>query len=172
MSTSASVKIAKVKQRKMILIAVAIIVIVVASLVAYVVLFSYNNSTDHFQLSLESTTTPTQIERGSQIEVLVMVNFNPKDHITLTTSGNGASWANFVQNVQNGQQFLSQITITAGENNVDLLVKVPSDAQISAPSIGNSQIGIAGGLITYSIVITGTNSAGITSSVTYNFTLT
>jgi uncharacterized membrane protein len=151
---SASIKVAKVRNKKMILVAIAvIIVIVVASSVAYVVLFSnssYNNSTDNIQLSF-NTAPPSQIHQGSNSSYIVInVNYNPKDHITLTTTGTGASWAYF------GVYGISSVRITDGTDSVPLAIYVPNNALT-----GN-----------YTVQIIGTNSAGITSvPLTYSFSV-
>jgi hypothetical protein len=159
---------AKAIKTKMTIIAVGVaFIIVVASVAAYFTLF-YNNITDHFTLSLQYDYTepspyPSQIFLNEQVSVWVSVNYNSHDHITLTTSGTGASWARFLNpsfhpSAPVGDTWdygLSQLTITDGTKGAELMISVPEDA-----NTGN-----------YYITITGTNSAGITSSVTYSFSV-
>jgi uncharacterized membrane protein len=83
----------------------------------------------------------------------VIINYNGIDHITLTLSGSGASWANFV--VGQSGPLVSKITVH-GYDAVFLLVKVPNNVQTGE----------------YQITITGTNSAEITRSLKYSFNLT
>lgn len=141
--------------RKILMLAMALILTVVIG-VSAVVLLRYDNSSDYFQLSFGSLAPPTEIDRGTQIEVYVYVDYDSRDHITLTYSGSGAFLTNFYQNIQNGAQYLSQVTITGSQNGAKLIIKVPDYVQT----------GIQG------LTITGTNSAGITSSLTYWFTVT
>ncbi len=156
--STAKAKVAMAKRTKMVITAVAVFIIVVAFVATYVLFFSYDNSTDNFTLSTQYSTwkSGSQLDKGMQIEVLVSVNYNSNDRITLTTSGSGAGWANFVQNVNNGQSFLSQITLSGGIADADMMIRIPNDAPSGS----------------YEIVIIGTNSAGITSSTTYNFYVT
>ena len=145
----------KKRKMKIIVLVMLITAFVVGFLVIYFVLFSYNNSTDNFQLSFGSASNPTQIDRGTQIQIYVYVDYNSKDHITLTTSGTGASFATFYLNIENGNQLFSKITITGNTNGADLIIYIPDNTQPDS----------------YSIQIVGTNSAGITSNVTYSFSV-
>ncbi len=160
MSTSASVKIAKVRQRKIIFIAVAVIVIVAVSLVTYALLFAY---VYNFNLNIVKATTPTELTRGSQTQIALFVKYNMmnnplKNHITLSLSGTGASWASFSESAlyKNGTQTLPQTTISTPSDAAVLVIKIPDDAQTGS----------------YEITVTGTNSIGRTSSVTYVFNVT
>ena len=128
---------------------------IVGSLITYFVLFSYNNSTDNFQLSFGDASNPTQIDRGALIQVYVYVDYNSKDHIILTTSGTGASFATFYLNIENGNQLFSKITITGNTNGADLVIYIPDNTQPGS----------------YTLQIIGTNSAGITSNVAYSFSV-
>jgi hypothetical protein len=152
---SASVKETKARNRKMVLIGLAIIfVIVVASSLAYVVFFSSDNDTDQIQLSF-TITPPSQIHRGSNTDfIIINVDFNPKDNITLTTTGTGSSWAYFGASSQQYDE--TSVTITGETDSVPLVLYVPNDAPT-----GN-----------YTVQIIGTDSAGITSvPLTYSFSV-
>jgi hypothetical protein len=73
-------------------------------------------------------------------------------------SGTGAPWASFPVSYPyiNGTQTLPQTTISTPSDAANLLIKIPDNAQT-----GN-----------YAIKVTGTNSVGSTSSVTYAFDVT
>jgi len=148
-------KVAKARNIKIILIGLAIIItIVVASSIAYVVFFSDDDNTDHIQLSF-NIAPPNQIHKGSSTDfIIINVNFNPKDHVTLTTTGKGASWAYF--GASSRQYDESSVTITGGSDSVPLVLFVPNDAPT-----GN-----------YTVQIIGTDNAGITSvPLTYSFSI-
>jgi hypothetical protein len=162
MSTSASAKIAKVRQRKMILIAVVVIIAIVAvSLVTYALIFAY---VYNFHLSIVKATAPAELKEGSQTQVALIVHYNMmnnpylKNHITLSLSGTAASWGSFVTAnfFRNGTQTTPPITIATPSDGAVLFVKIPDDAQAGS----------------YEITVTGTNSVGRTSSVTYAFIVT
>jgi hypothetical protein len=149
-------KVAKARNTKMILIAIAVIItIVVASSIAYVVFFSYDNSEDHhIQLSF-NIAPPNQIHKGSSTDfIIINVNFNPKDHVTLTTTGKGAAWAYF--GASSRQYDEASVTITGETESVPLVLYVPNDAPT-----GN-----------YTVQIIGTDSTGITSvPLTFSFSV-
>jgi len=87
-----------------------------------------------------------------------MMNPYFRNHITLSLSDTGASWASFPISYpyKNGTQTLPQITISTPSDAANLLIIIPDDAQNGS----------------YIIVITGTNSVGWTSSVVYTFSVT
>lgn len=146
----------KKRKMKIMILVLLLTASIVGSLVTYFVLFAYNNSTDNFQLSFGIASNPTQIDRGTQIQVYVYVDYNSKDHITLTTSGTGSSFAIFYnKNIENGNQLFSNITITGNANGADLIIYIPDNTQSGS----------------YTVQITGTNSAGITSNITYSFSV-
>ena len=75
--------------KKVGLIAV-ILVIVLSVIVGYFALSYYGKYTDDIHLSLGSS-YPTQIQRGSQVEVYIYTTFDARDQITLRTTGELAS---------------------------------------------------------------------------------
>lgn len=159
MSSTPSLKIERVRHRKRIFIAVALIAIVLVSLVTYAIFaYVYN-----FNLNIVRATTPAELKRGSQTEVVLIVKYNMmnnplKNHIILSLSGTGASWASFSVSFphKNGTQTLSQTIISTPTDGADLVIRIPNDAQTGS----------------YEITVTGTNSVGSTSSVAYAFTIT
>lgn len=123
MSTTAQVKVAKVRQWKKIFAVIAVIIILVVAIsIVYVDFFSYNNSTDNIKLSF-SGNVPTEINPGSYAVVQILVQYDARDHVTLSTD---YSWATFVLNVPNGEEHVSQITVTGGQSYVNLAVNVPN----------------------------------------------
>jgi hypothetical protein len=157
MSSIASTKIAKVRHRKRILIAIALIAIVSVTLVSYAgIAYVYN-----FNIELLRATAPSELKNGSQTQVGVIAHYNKmnnpyfRNHITLSLSGSGSLWASFPVSYPyvNGTQTLPQTTISTPSDAANLIIKIPNDAQSGS----------------YKIIITGTNSIGQTSTVTYTF---
>jgi hypothetical protein len=159
MSSTAPIKTAKVRHRKRIFIAIALIAIVSVTLVSYAgITYVYN-----FNIELLRATAPSQLKSGSQTQVGIIAHYNKmnnpyfRNHITLSLSGSGASWASFPVSYQyvNGTQTLPQTTISTPSDVANLLVKIAEDVHTGS----------------YEIIVTGTNSIGQTSSITYAFTV-
>ena len=149
-------KLPMTKKRKLTII--ALIAIVIVSLVSGALLFAY---VYNFKVNIFRSQAPAELKRGSQTQTPIIVNYNLmnnpylKNRITLSVSGTGAIWASFETSYpyNNGTQTSPQITISTPIDGVILLTKIPSNAQTGS----------------YEIIVTGTNSVGLTSSVTYAF---
>jgi len=156
---TAKAKLPTTKKRKLTIIAV--IAIVSVSLASFALIFSYVYS---FNINIYRASAPPELKRGSQTQVLIIAHYNKmnnpyfRNHITLSVSGTGASWASFPVSIAytNGTtQTFPQNTISTPSDGAVFLIKIPVDAQ-------------TGG---YEIIVTGNNSVGQTSSETYIFTV-
>ncbi len=147
-----------VKNRKKFFIAVALVAIVSVSLVSGALIFGY---VYNFKVNIFRPQAPAELKRGSQTQVTIIVNYNMmnnpclKNRIILSLSGSGASWASFATSFQykNGTQSYPQIIISTPYDGVNLIIKIPNDAQTGS----------------YEIIVKGTNSVGQISSDSYAF---
>lgn len=161
MTSTALSKKSILKHRRRFFIAIAAIAIVLVSLISFAA-YAYS-----FNLDIVKATAPAQLNSGSQTPVVLIVHYNKMNnpfgnHITLSLSGTGALWASFEPQgnpynpSNNVTQMLPQITVSTPSDGAVFLIKVPNDAKTGS----------------YEIKVTGTNTMGITSSVTYTFTVT
>jgi len=70
---SSQVKIEKVRHRKRIVIAIALVAIVSITLVSSALLFAY---VYNFNISILKVTAPTELKKGSQTQVGIIVHYN------------------------------------------------------------------------------------------------
>ena len=152
-------------KKRTIIVLVAIAVIFVGLFSGYEVIVHSNGViTNNFKVTFSHAglnlnhPLPSQIERGTQEDVGLLINHTRSDTITLKTSGSAASWAYFAYYTDPPYQMLAQneTTVTAAVNGALLVIDVPDNAQIG----------------TYQITVTGTNNAGETTSDTYTFAVT
>jgi hypothetical protein len=142
-------------QSKKLKLAIAVIVIIAVVTVVYFAFFYYDNSTDNIQLSF-GTSYLKQIPRGSQVEEYVYADFDSRDEITLSFSGGLASHFRFIKHVDNGLAYVSQITINGKYSGANMLIRIPEYIET-----GN-----------YEITVIGSNSAGVTATLLYEFEVT
>jgi len=151
------------KKKKLKIITIALLVIVVVPLATYGLLFYFVTSTNSFNLGFVSFTNPSEFKPGQQNQVTVTVHYKYvwkygiRDHFTLTISGTGASWSSFSPSFpyKNGTQTLSKYTVTPPDDGAILLITIPETGQT-----GN-----------FFVKVLATNSVGLKSSATFNFTV-
>jgi hypothetical protein len=156
-------KLAFAVTKKKIIAIVATVIIVISLFASYEVLTSSKASSNsaNFQIRFQmiiGSDLPTQIQRGTQAEVGLVINHTRSDVITLKTSGSAASWAYFAYYTEPPYHMLAQnqTTVTDAVNGELIVIQVPDTAQTG----------------TYQITVTGTNTVGEASSATYSFAVT
>jgi uncharacterized membrane protein len=148
-------KLPMTKKRKLTII--AIVAIVAASLLSFALIYVYS-----FSIQIEKYHVPTEYRAGSSFGLLIEVQYSKMNNpyspnkITLSFSGIPASWASFYLFQGNITKSGQTITIVPTNPFIILSIQLPFDVQAGS----------------YKVIVTGTNSLGLTASDTFTFTIT
>jgi hypothetical protein len=155
------------KSKNRLLLGLAIVLVAVVIFASYEAIVMSNNNgnagfTVRFASALDANgfthALPTEIGRGTNTSIGLVINHTRTDAITLRISGSAETWSYFGYYTQpQTYQMLakSEMTVTQAVNGALIIISIPENAQTGA----------------YQLTVTGTNNNSKTISATYTFTV-